>query len=107
MNIDAISKEKVHAWYTEWTMLEAQIHAAHDARNGEAKGLMEKAIMLFERLVIEAGEEVMPINGIERMTFIKAKPGQYACYRQLDELFKETKKRTARLRLQATKNVGS
>ncbi|CAM5187085.1 YpoC-like domain-containing protein OS=Lysinibacillus sphaericus OX=1421 GN=LS41612_14865 PE=4 SV=1 [Lysinibacillus sphaericus] len=58
---------------------------------------------MFERLVNEAGEEVLPINGVERLTFIKTKPGQYARYRQIDELFKETKKRTARLRLQATK----
>lgn len=101
--MDAITKEKMDEWFAEWTLLEAQIHAAHDARNGEAKGLMEAAIMLFEHLVKEAGEEVIPINGIERMAFIKTKPGQYACYRQLDELFKETKKRTARLRLQATK----
>ncbi|MGE7673642.1 YpoC family protein [Lysinibacillus sp. NPDC094403] len=103
MNVEAIEKEKIDAWFAEWTELEAKIHAAHDARNGEAKGLMEKAILLFDYLVQEAGDEVLPINGIERLTFIKAKPGQYACYRQLDELFKETKKRAARLRLQATK----
>ncbi|MGE7926166.1 YpoC family protein [Lysinibacillus sp. JNUCC-51] len=103
MNVEAIEKEKIDAWFAEWTELEGQIHAAHDARNGEAKGLMEKAILLFERLVQDAGDEVLPINGVERLTFIKAKPGQYACYRQLDELFKETKKRAARLRLQAAK----
>ncbi|TKI63526.1 hypothetical protein FC756_17830 [Lysinibacillus mangiferihumi] len=103
MNIDAITKEKIDEWFAQWALLEAQIHAAHQARNGKAKGLMEEAIRLFERLVNEAGEEVLPINGVERLTFIKTKPGQYACYRQIDELFKETKKRTARLRLQATK----
>lgn len=103
MNVEAIAKEKIDAWFAEWTELEAKIHAAHDARNGEAKGLMEEAIVLFERLVQKAGDEVLPINGVERLNFIKAKPSQYACYRQLDELYKETKKRTARLRLQATK----
>lgn len=103
MNVEAIAKEKIDAWFAEWTELEAKIHAAHDARNAEAKGLMEEAIVLFERLVQEAGDEVLPINGVERLNFIKAKPSQYACYRQLDELYKETKKRAARLRLQATK----
>ncbi|MEB2299372.1 hypothetical protein LAV72_07015 [Lysinibacillus xylanilyticus] len=103
MNVEAIAKEKMDAWFAEWTELEAKIHVAHDARNGEAKGLMEEAILLFERLVEDAGDEVLPINGVERLIFIKAKPGQYACYRQLDELFKETKKRAARLRLQAAK----
>ena len=115
--VEAISKEIVDAWFAEWEALEARIHAAHDARNGEAKALMEEAIVLFERLLIDSADggvsgreldpsatyEVMPINGAERLAFIKTKPGQYACYRQLDELFKETKKRTARLRLQAAK----
>jgi len=104
VNVGAIAKEKIDAWFAEWQELEFKIHAAHDARNGEAKVLMEQATVLFERLVQEAGEEVLPINGVERITFIKAKPGQYACYRQLDELFKETKKRAARLRLQAAKS---
>ncbi|MGE7114523.1 YpoC family protein [Lysinibacillus sp. NPDC047702] len=104
MNVEAIAKEEIDAWFTEWQELESKIHIAHDTRNGEAKGLMEAAIVLFDHLVEEGGDEVLPINGIERMAFIKAKPGQYACYRQLDELFKETKKRAARLRLQATKN---
>lgn len=104
MNVEALEKEKVDAWFAEWAELEGKIHAAHDTRNGEAQGLMEMAILLFERLVQDAGDEVLPINGVERLTFIKAKPGQYACYRQLDELFKETKKRAARLRLQAAKN---
>ncbi|MDM5247447.1 MULTISPECIES: YpoC family protein [unclassified Lysinibacillus] len=104
MNVEVITKEKMDAWYEEWTVLEAKIHSAHDARNGKAKSLMEEAILLFERLVQEAGEEILPINGVERLAFIKAKPGQYACYRQLDELFKETKKRAARLRLQAAKS---
>ncbi len=103
VNVEAIAQDKVEAWFAEWIALEGQIHVAHDRRNGTAKGLMEQGIALFERLMQEAGEEVMPINGMERLSFIQAKPGQYACYRQLDELFKETKKRTARLRLQAAK----
>lgn len=103
MNSEAIAKDQVEAWFAQWTTLQANIHEAHDARNGTAKGLMEEAIKLFEQLVQAAGDEVLPINGVERLAFIKAKPGQYACYRQLDELFKETKKRTARLRIQASK----
>lgn len=104
MNREAITKDQVDAWFAQWTTLQATIHEAHDARNGTAKDLMEEAIQLFEQLVQAAGDEVLPINGVERLSFIKAKPGQYACYRQLDELFKETKKRTARLRIQASKN---
>lgn len=110
--VEAIAKDIVDAWFAEWEALEVRIHAAHDARNGEAKDLMEEAVLLFERLLRDSADvseatsktyTVMPINGAERLAFIKTKPGQYACYRQLGELFKETKKRTARLRLQAAK----
>jgi len=103
MNSKAIEKDHVDAWFAQWTTLQTNTNEAHDARDGTAKGLMEEAIQLFEQLVQAAGDEVLPINGVERLAFIKAKPGQYACYRQLDELFKETKKRTARLRIQASK----
>ena len=106
---EAIQKELVDAWFLEWEQLEQRIHGAHDTRDGSAKALMEEGIELFEKLIKEASNvkkveftntyEVMPINGMERLQFIKTKPGQYACYRQLDELFKETKKRCARLRL--------
>ena len=108
VNKDNISKEIVDAWFAEWEILQQAIHAAHEARNGEAKSLMEQGIAHFEKLLVESAAtqvssdadfELYPINGKERLSFIKAKPGQYACYRQLDELFKETKKRAARLRL--------
>lgn len=108
VNKDNISKEIVDAWFAEWEVLQVAIHAAHEARNGEAKALMERGIEHFEKLLVESADgaasadadfELYPINGKERLAFIKAKPGQYACYRQLDELFKETKKRAARLRL--------
>lgn len=108
VNKDNISKEIVDAWFAEWEALQQAIHLAHEARNGEAKPLMEQGIAHFEKLLVESAAdqvsadadfELYPINGKERLAFIKAKPGQYACYRQLDELFKETKKRAARLRL--------
>ena len=110
VNKDAITKEAVDQWFASWEHLNEQIHAAHERRDGSAKTLMEQGIELFEAFVLKATHEavhfnveheyeVMPINGNERFTFIKMKPGQYACYRQLDELFKETKKRCARLRL--------
>ena len=104
---EAISKEIIDEWYEEWEKLREQIHEAHEARSKEAALLMEQGIMHYEQLllrsaaekaVIEDDFELYPINGKERLAFIKMKPGQYACYRQLDELFKETKKRCARLR---------
>lgn len=107
---EAITKELVDAWYAEWEALQQAIHEAHHVRDDSARLLMEQGIALFEGFVVDSAQtevplrlqqeyELLPINGAERLTFIKMRPGQYACYRQLDELFKETKKRCARLRL--------
>ena len=95
--------------------MEEAIRTMHTARDKAVKEAMVAAIRHYEQFIIaasqtdqmhiKAGDEFMcmPINGTERFLFIQAKPGQYACYRQLDELFKETKKRMARLRTQLKK----
>ncbi|KGR81662.1 YpoC family protein [Lysinibacillus odysseyi] len=105
---EAITKEIVDQWFEKWEELREQIHEAHEARSKEAARLMEQGIVHYEQLLLQSAAqaatmddqfELYPVNGKERLVFIKMKPGQYACYRQLDELFKETKKRSARLRL--------
>ena len=107
---ESITKQVVDAWYDEWQALRTKIHEAHDRRDGSALELMVQGIHLFEHFLVTHSEteepfsshneyELMPINGMERFQFIKLRPSQYACYRQLDELYKETKKRCARLRL--------
>jgi hypothetical protein len=107
---EAISKQAVDEWYAEWETLREVIHKAHETRDASAKVLMEQGIAHFEQFLLITSEktdliqqtvtyELLPINGMERLSFIKMRPGQYACYRQLDELYKETKKRCARLRL--------
>lgn len=110
VNADAISKEAVDAWYEQWEILREAIHAAHERRDGSALQFMQQGIEHFENFIENSSVpvakfseqndyELMPINGMERFQFIKMRPGQYACYRQLDELYKETKKRSSRLRL--------
>ena len=107
---EAISKEAVDTWYEQWEAQRELIHAAHDRRDKTVTQLMEAGIEHFEQFLLAASEgnatidssaeyELLPINGMERLQFVKLRPGQYACYRQLDELYKETKKRCARLRL--------
>ncbi|KFL44535.1 hypothetical protein CH76_01630 [Lysinibacillus sp. BF-4] len=95
-----LAKDKVDAWYAEWQVLEQTIHALHSARDKTVKAEMEKAIAHYEAFI---DDSLLPTNGRERLAFIKARPGQYACYRQLDELYKETKKRIARVRIQRSK----
>lgn len=107
---EAISKELVDEWITKWEALRQGIHQSHTIRDGKAKEMMLNGIRLYESFIIRASNgkehlleneeyEILPINAMERLVFIKTRPGQYACYRQLDELFIETKKRCARLRL--------
>jgi hypothetical protein len=107
---EAILKEMIDEWITKWETLRQGIHHSHTARDGKAEELMIKGIQLYESFIIKASNgqdylikneeyEILPINAIERLSFIKSRPSQYACYRQLDELFIETKKRCARLRL--------
>ena len=107
---EAILKELVDEWIIKWESLRQEIHHSHTARDGKAGDMMNKGIQLYESFIIKASNgqdylvenedyEILPINAIERLSFIKSRPSQYACYRQLDELFIETKKRCARLRL--------
>lgn len=107
---EAISKAVVDAWYDDWETMREAIHKAHERRDGSAQQFMVEGIEHFEKFIVgssitetpfsvQSEYELMPINGMERLLFIKARPGQYACYRQLDELYKETKKRCARLRM--------
>lgn len=109
VNQQLIAKELIDSWFAEWEQLSAAIHSAHEGRDRHAANeLMLEGIALYERLLVQSSEaeevgdadfELYPINGKERFQFIRMRPAQFACYRQLDELFKETKKRAARLRV--------
>ncbi|WP_342581273.1 YpoC family protein [Ureibacillus sp. FSL W7-1570] len=110
---EAIQKDRIEPYFEQWENLSKEIYAAHDERDSKkAKNLMEQGIALYKELMVNTSDtdveellvheeyEGMPLNGMERFQFIKSRPGQYACYVQLDELFKEVKKRFARLRVQ-------
>lgn len=109
VNQQAIAKETIDAWFAAWEQVSEQLNDAHTNRNKQLSlELMLKGIAMYDKLLldsaaeealIDADFELYPINGRERMQFIKARPAQFASYRQLDELYKETKKRAARLRL--------
>lgn len=109
--VENIEKDKVEPFFEQWDSLRLQIHEMHQARNKEAHSLMEQGIALYEQLILfTSGQadsilkneqyEAFPLNGLERLQFIKTRPGQFASFRQLDELFKETKKKIASLRVQ-------
>lgn len=115
VKIEHIQKDQVAPFFEQWEKLCTEIYEMHQNRNKEVIVVMEKGIKLYEQLILFASGqvdstirqneqyEVLPLNGMERLQFIKDRPGQFACFRQLDELFKETKKKIARLRLQKIK----
>lgn len=115
MNNKESQTENVKRIYEEWKSLSEKISNAHKERNQDVQQLMVHGIRLYEELLastIKAEEfhiedlhqfEVLPLNGVERYQFIISRPEHYVSYIQLNELFIETKKKMARLRIKSNK----
>ena len=115
MNNEKLQTENVNKIVEEWTSLSEKISHAHKERNQPVHQLMIRGIRLYEELLastIEGEEfkfedihqfEVLPLNGVERYHFISNRPEHYVAYIQLNELFIETKKKMARLRIKSKK----
>lgn len=107
-----IQIEQLYVFFDEWASLKTIIQKAHERRSSDMKAPMLNAIELYGNLLSRVSSdhgfeplrlkeyEVLPLNGEERLLFIMRKPEQYAAFRQLDELFEETRKKIARLRVQ-------
>ena len=61
--------------------------------------LMLKGIKLLVSILDEEAEAA-PLNYLERITFIESNIERHVAFVQLDELFKESKKKLARVRAQ-------
>ena len=97
--------------FDEWALIRKNLHIAFEQRDNHAQQSMKEAIMLFEKLLVQVScidkfecndlkqYEVLPLNGVERYAFIAKNPIHFASFRQLDELFDETNKKIARLRI--------
>jgi len=108
---EGAQKELVEEILNEWFSYKKTILDAHEQRLTNTKNAMIHSIELYEKLLTQVSltnefhvnelkqYEVLPLNGEERYSFIIGKPDNYAAYCQLDELFEETRKRIARLRL--------
>lgn len=106
-------KEQINAVLQQWSAVKDQIQSAYKQKDiEEVHSHMLLAIELYQKLLVEASEtdvfdaaelknyEVLPLNGDERFQFIVTQTSHYAAYRQLNELFEETRKKIARLRIQ-------
>jgi hypothetical protein len=105
-------KDLINVILKQWLAVKDRIQNAYEQKDKDVHSHMLVAIELYRKLLVEASEtvvfdsvelknyEVLPLNGEERFKFIVTQPSHYAAYRQLNELFEETTKKIARLRIQ-------
>ncbi|PSL41946.1 hypothetical protein B0H99_101193 [Planomicrobium soli] len=102
-----LTKEQTDPFFEEWRAKAAIISDLHKQRDKQAKDEMEAGILLYNKLLahcLETGaipgvKVLAPINGEERLAFVASQPGNFAAFRQLDELFAEMKKIIAAKRI--------
>lgn len=105
-------QEHINAVLQQWSFIKEHIQHQFEQKNEDVQSHMLQAISLYNQLLVEVSEtnvfeannvgefEVLPLNGEERYEFIVTYPSHYAAYRQLNELFEETRKKMARCRIQ-------
>lgn len=96
--------------FAQWEQLRQQLTELFKDKSASKNELMSSGIGLFECILVKVEgtaflkEEmaqctVAPLNVMERYEFVISNSGNYAAFRQLDELIKETKKIIARKRI--------
>ncbi|ANU28126.1 YpoC family protein [Planococcus versutus] len=100
-----LTKEQTDPYFLEWARLSAELAYLHERRDKATGQAMQSSIKMFEQLLLHCrsalqDDEFEPLNGSERLSFIKSSARTYAAYRQLDELFSELKKILARKRIE-------
>lgn len=102
------SKTQIAPHFEKWEAVKEKIARSYDEKSPEAIRLMEIAIEDYQALLDYGGkapdkrtgeniEVLLPLNGIERFEFIKARIYSHYAYIQLNELYDETRKKAARL----------
>ncbi len=104
-------QEDVNALLQQWSSVKEHIQHGYEQKSIEVQSHMIQAISLYNKLLVEVSDteifdandmkkyEVLPLNGEERYKFVVTHPSHFAAYRQLSELFEETTKKIARLRI--------
>lgn len=88
-------------YFLAWEKQREQLQTLFRNRTAGAEAEMLEAIQLYEALLLHCEAfDLSPINGEERLAFIKSNVRSFAAFRQLDELFTELKKGIARRRAQ-------
>lgn len=80
--------------FEEWDVLKENLVQLFKENDDSRKIIMEHGIQLLTD-IINVGDGVNLINFTERFDFIQKNSSNYTAYRQLEELFKEAKKKIA------------
>lgn len=88
--------------FVKWDMLREQLAPLYKIKDNGRGSALEKGITLLGE-IIKLAEDAKPVNFQERFDFIVNQKHNYTAFKQLDELFKETKKKVAVLRLRQMK----
>lgn len=103
-----IEKELFSPYFKKWDANRESIELFYTQKDRQALEMMEEAILAFDEL-LELGGKVLderkgkmvytlePLNGEERLAFIKAKISSHYAFIQLDALYTETRKKVSRL----------
>ena len=96
-----LTEEQTGPYFEEWGRFREQLTVLHQHRDRQTVDMTIEAVQLYEKLIFRFEEfGIVPLNGEERLRFIKSRPGNYAAFRQLDELFSEAAKKIASKRAQ-------
>lgn len=113
-NLNRFSKEALKEFFEPWEQMKVEIAALYDEQNPNAPVKLKEVIVQYERLLAYGGMEesaqsgkmqpvLLPLNGEERLAFIKKQIQSHYAFVQLDALYDETKKKAARLAIMTKK----
>ena len=84
--------EKVEAPFAKWDKLRELLASLYKTKDNTRSLILGEGIVLLEE-IIELAKDATPVNFQERFDFIRDHKHNYTAFKQLDELFKETKKK--------------
>jgi len=106
--LERFSKEQLAIHFQKWDAVKEEIESLYHNKEKEVISLMETAILNYEELLEYGGSGfnkrsgqverfLLPLNGDERLEFVKERIASHYAHIQLDALYTETKKKAARL----------
>ncbi|WJY28566.1 MULTISPECIES: YpoC family protein [Sporosarcina] len=99
-----VTKERIAPYFEEWRASMPAIQQKYEAKDGTVREDMENAITKYEELLVicsaaggsDRRTRLVPLNGEERLAFVKDKIISPFALVQLDALYTELQKKTAR-----------